>query len=265
MTVTLGANSLYFNKVKAMVPGLAGRRVYRDDGTLPQLWPGTQQGSEWNWWPGQRVVFSVRPDPAELAAGQLDAQVRAFVATAPPGSCLTSYHEAGSLDHGRAYADLSKQTICDVHVRMHELCRDSNVAYGTITCGPPAYMYQWVPGPGYPMDWYGVDIWDGPNWRANASAPLNVPALHARLEQNLQYAQERSGQAHPVLHVPETNSQYPAMRPGWMECIGEWMSRNGGQLMCTHWAADGPLSGDFPAGDTALITALNSIVTEYGP
>jgi hypothetical protein len=264
MTVTLGANSLYFDEVKAVVPGLAGRRVYRDDGTLPQVWPGTQEGSAWNWWPGQRVIYSVRPDPAELAAGQLDAQVRAFVATAPPRSCLTSYHEAGALDHGQAYANLSRQTIRDVHVRMHYLCQGSNVAYGTITCGPPAQMYQWVPEPGYPMDWYGVDIWDGPNWRADATAALNVAALNARLAENLQYAQDRSGQADPVLHVPETNSQYPAMRPGWLDAIAEWMSMNGGQLMCTHWDPGGPLSGAFPADDAALIAALNYVVTQYG-
>jgi len=264
MTVTLGANSHFFDRVKAVVPGLAARRVYRDDGTLPQLWPGAQEGSADNWWPGQRVIYSVRPDPAELAAGSLDAQVRAFVATAPPGSCLTSYHEAGSLDKGQAYAGLSMQTIRNVHVRMQDLCRGSNVAYGTITCGPPADKYRWVPRPAYPMDWYGVDIWDGPNWRADASAPLNAAALRARLDQNLQYAQDRSGQANPVLHVPETNSQYPAKRGEWLECVAEWMSQNGGQLMCTYWNPEGGLSGDFPGDDTALITSLNNIVTEYG-
>jgi len=264
MTVTLGANSDYFGRVKAVVPGLVGRRVYRDDGTLPEVWPGTQEGSAGNFWPGQRVIYSVRPDPTELIAGNLDAQVRALVATAPPGACLTSYHEAGALDHGQAYSSVSHQAMRDVHIRMHDLCQGSNVAYGTITCGPPAQMYRWVPGPGYPMDWYGVDIWDGPNWRADASAPLNVPALHARLDQNLQYAQNGSGQAHPVLHVPETNSQYPAKRAEWLECIAEWMSQNGGQIMCTHWDADGPLSGDFPVSDEVLIAALNEIVAQYG-
>ncbi len=264
MTVTLGANSDYFDKMKAVVPGLAARRVYRDDGTLPQSWPGTQESSTWDWWPGQRVIYSVRPDAAKLAAGQLDAKVRAFVATAPPGSCLTSYHEAGALQHGHAYAELSQQAIQDVHIKMHDLCKGSNVAYGTITCGPPPQMYQWVPGPGYPMDWYGVDIWDGPNWRADATAPLNVTALHARLEQNVQYAQDRLGKPGPVLHVPETNSQYPARRGEWLECIAEWLSQNGGQAMCTHWAVGGPLSGDFPAGDASLITTLNSIVRDYG-
>lgn len=111
ITVTLGANSDYFDKVQAVVPGLAARRVYRGDDTLPQSWPGTQQGSAWDWWPGQRVIYSVRPNAAELAAGHLDAQVRTLVATAPPGSCLTSYHEAGSLDHGQKYAELSPRSF----------------------------------------------------------------------------------------------------------------------------------------------------------
>jgi hypothetical protein len=256
VTVYLGSNSHYLDILKAAGIAATARRVYRDDGTLPQFWPGTQAGTD-NWWPGQHVIYSLRPSPDDVLAGHLDVQIKALVAQAPPGSFLTIWHEAGTLD----YPGLVDWKLRQAHVHMHELCKGSPVAYGVIICGPPAEKFAWVPMPDYPMDWYGVDIYDGPHYRLEDGS-LCLTKLYGRLDEFLAMARERSGQRWPVLTVPETNSSVQARRPEWFTAVTDWVRGHNGRHVCTFWNPTGPLSGDWVPGDTATIDALITLAAD---
>src|SRR5262249_53384721 len=131
----IGANAGWFTAVQAAVPAVTRRRVYYPDyNYIPQHWP-----------PGPTVSHApvpLRPGPADLLAGKLDRQIRAFLATAPPGSDLTTWHEAGNLAGYPGY--LTPATMRRVHTHMHRLCQRTNVRYGPILCMPPSSMPPWL-------------------------------------------------------------------------------------------------------------------------
>ncbi len=103
------------------------------------------------------MTLSIRPVPADLLAGQLDEKLKSFIASAPPGVKLSAWHEASNL---AGYPDyVNSDNMSAVHDYMQNLCRGSNVRYGSIICAVPSATKAWM---GTNLDWYGVDIYDFP-------------------------------------------------------------------------------------------------------
>jgi hypothetical protein len=240
----IGANEGWYTKVHAAVPAASCRRVYFPEyNYIPGQWPSTRNAST--------TLVSIRPVPADLLAGRHDTRIRAFLRTAPPGSDLTAWHEAGNLAGYPAY--ITAPTMRAVHAHLHRLCRHTNVRYGPILCMHPRDMLPWmVPG----LDWYGLDIYDWLEFR-HPDGSLNINgALYPRLAQWRAVIQQFTKTPSPVLNICETNSSRVEYRPEWFTAVARWMSRNGGQRMLTYWSKAHNDAGPWRPGDTAVINSL---------
>lgn len=245
----IGANAGWFTAVQAAVPAATRRRVYYPDyNYVPRHWPPGPTVS--------RALVSIRPVPADLLAGRLDHQIRAFLATAPPGSDLTTWHEAGNLAGYPAY--ITPATMRRVHRHMQRLCQRTNVRYGPILCMPPSSMPPWLV---HGMDWYGLDIYDWPQFHF-PHGPLDVHGrLYTRLNQWHKVIQKVTGRRHPVLSICETNSRHPAHRAKWFSALAHWLSHNGGRSLLTYWSASPHAVGPWLPRDRTAIAALRHAAT----
>jgi hypothetical protein len=242
--LVIGANEGWYTRVHNAVPAVSCRRVYiPDHNDIPAQWPSTGNA--------RTTLVSIRPVPADLLAGRLDARIRAFVRTAPPGSDLNAWHEAGNLAGYPSY--ITAPTMRAVHAHMHRLCRHTNVRYGPILCMPPRSMAPWmVPG----LDWYGLDIYDWLEFR-HPDGTLNIHgALYPRLAQWRAVIQQFTGNPSPVLNICETNTPRLEYRAQWFTAVAGWMSRNGGARMLTYWSRAHRNAGPWLPHDRAVIRSL---------
>src|SRR5690349_16083489 len=150
VSVLCGANSKAFDEMHDAGIDVRTFRAYRDKyNFIPTVWPTKPDV------PDAPVTLSIRPVPDDLLAGRLDDQLRQFIAAAPPGVKLSAWHEASNLG---TYPDyINAETMAAVHEYMQELCRGSNVRYGSIICAVPSETTAWM---GTNLDWYGLDVYD---------------------------------------------------------------------------------------------------------
>ncbi len=239
----VGANAPWFTQVQAAVPGVSCRRVYYGVyNYIPPSWPAAGAGVT--------ECVSIRPVPSTLLSGSLDAPLKAFIASAPPGSLLNAWHEAGNLAGYPAY--INPANMRSVHTYMNHLCEGSNVSYGPILCMHPDKMPIWmVPG----LGWYGLDIYDWPEFHFPGGGPLDIRGLlWPRFDQWKAVIQQVTGRRNPQLDICETNASDPSHRPKWMQAVAEWMAGNGGHRMITYWSRHGV--GPWLPQDQATISAL---------
>jgi hypothetical protein len=261
--VLLGCNAGVFGDVHAVVPGIKACRSFRDRvNHIPAKWPGAH-GEAY-------TVVSLRPDPRDLLAGRLDDQILPLLGTAPSGSQLTVWHEAGNLyKHNRS---ITPAAIRQSHVKMRNLCRHagSGVGYGCIIYGTIAEMDKWIPTASYPLDWYGIDIYDnlnsnnGGSFRA-ADGAVSFGKIKAYLDEYRALAQARTGLRYPRINVCEMNSPRVQYRPDFFKQVARWMNGNGGGQLCTFFKCGGNSGGRWLPDDQPTIDALNHIVSAYGP
>lgn len=218
--LVIGANEGWYTKVHNAVPAVSCRRVYiPGHNDIPAQWPSTGNA--------RTTLVSIRPVPADLLAGRLDTRIRAFVRTAPPGSDLNAWHEAGNLAGYPAY--ITAPAMRAVHAHMHRLCRNSNVRYGPILCMPPRSMAPWM--------------------------------LYPRLAQWRAVIQQFTNNPSPVLNICETNTPRLAYRAQWFTAVAGWMSRNGGGRMLTYWSRAHRNAGPWRPHDRAVIRSLRHAAT----
>jgi hypothetical protein len=245
----IGANEGWYTQVHAAVPAATCRRVYVPEyNYIPGQWPSTRTA--------RTTLVSIRPVPADLLAGRHDTRIKAFLRTAPPGSDLTAWHEAGNLAGYPSY--ITAPAMRAVHAHMHRLCRHTSVRYGPILCMHPRDMPPWmVPG----LDWYGLDIYDWLEFR-HPDGSLNIDgALYPRLNQWRAVIQQFTKTPSPVLNICETNSSRAEYRPEWFTAVARWMSLNGGQRMLTYWSKAHHDAGPWRPRDTAVISSLARAAT----
>ncbi|HUD38812.1 MAG TPA: hypothetical protein VMR14_18070 [Streptosporangiaceae bacterium] len=251
MTVLLGANARVFDPMREAGINALTWRAYRDQYNLiPKGWPVQESA------PDARPLLSIRPVPDDLLAGRLDDQLKTLIAMAPPGVRLSTWHEASNLAGYPGY--LNAATMTAVHEHMQELCRGSNVGYGSIICAVPSQTKPWM---GTGLDWYGLDVYDfgGGQFRNWWNGGISKAKLFARLDDMLDTCRELSGHDSPEIDICETNSPRPQYRAAWFALLAEWMSANGGRYMETFWNPSGPLSGPWLPDDERTIDALRSI------
>jgi hypothetical protein len=255
MGVLFGSNSRDFDAMNEAGITVRTFRAYRDQyNFIPTVWPSKETVPE------AKVTLSIRPLPDDLLAGRLDEQLKPFIAAAPPGMKLSAWHEASNLP---GYPDwLSPGGMTQVHHYMQELCRGSNVSYGSIICAVPSEVKAWM---GTGLDWYGLDVYDfGEGQFRDWHGGISRSKLFARLDDMRDTCRELTGRDAPEIDVCETNCPRPHHRAEWFELVAEWLYNNGGSRLQIFWNPSGPLSGPWRPDDEKTIAALRSISQTYG-
>ncbi|HET7016252.1 MAG TPA: hypothetical protein VFI65_20185 [Streptosporangiaceae bacterium] len=252
MTVLVGCNSRIFDAMHDAGINVRTFRAYRDKyNFIPASWPTKETVSD------ARVMLSIRPVPDDLLAGRLDDQLKGLIATAPPGVKLSAWHEASNL---AGYPDYirSDRGMSAVHEYLQNLCRGSNVSYGSIICAVPSKVKSWM---GAGLDWYGLDVYDfgGGQFRSLWTGGISKSKLFTRLDDMLDTCRQLSASDSPEIAICETNSPRPRYRAQWFTLLAEWMSANGGGYLETFWNPNGPLSGPWLPDDSRTIDALRAI------
>lgn len=256
MSILFGCNSRDFDAMNDAGIAVRTFRAYRDQyNFIPTVWPAKESVPE------ARVTLSIRPVPDDLLAGRLDAQLKGLIAAAPPGVKLSAWHEARNLP---GYPDyLSAASMSAVHQYMQELCRGSDVRYGSIICDVPSEAKAWM---GTGLDWYGLDIYDFSEgqFRDSPDGGISRAKLFARLGDMLDTCRELSGRDAPEIDICETNCPRPEYRADWFTLLAEWLDGHGGHRLQIFWNPSGPLSGPWLPDDEQTIAALRSISRTYG-
>jgi hypothetical protein len=252
--ILLGSNSKVFDPM--LDAGIAVRtfRAYRDQfNFIPTVWPSKDSVPE------ARVTLSIRPLPEDLLAGKLDDQLRSLIAAAPPGVKLSAWHEASNLP---GYPDwVTARRIAPVHQYLQEMCRGSNVRYGSIICAVPSSVKAWM---GTGLDWYGLDVYDfGEGQFRHWTGGLSKSKLFGRLDDMLDTCRGLAGRDDPEIDICETNSPRAGHRAEWFDLLAQWLAANGGRCLQTFWNPSGELSGPWRPDDEQTIAALRSIATTY--
>jgi hypothetical protein len=219
---------------------------------------------------------------------------------------LTAWHEAGNL-----YTDASTwgqygvvpgahttingvslsaaQIVRSMHVMLQGLCAEQatayptlpRVEYGSIIYGDISKMasetgptLNWVPDAGYPLDWYGIDVYyegDGPGSTCTHPDLATYALVSQYLGGFLTMARSRSGLTWPQINVCESNANAAddSDRPGYFKNLALWLYNNGGRRMLTFFPGSaGPHSVTWEyVADAAVpytINALNYIQATYG-
>jgi hypothetical protein len=250
MSILLGSNSREFDPMLAAGIGVRTFRAYRDQyNFIPTVWPAKDSV------PDAPVTLSIRPVPDDLLAGRLDDQLKTFIAAARPGVKLTAWHEPSNLPGYPAW--LTPQSVTAVHQYMQDLCRGSNVRYGSIICAVPSATKAWM---GTGLDWYGLDIYDFPEGQFRSLlGKISRDKLFARLDDMLMTSREMSGRDAPQIDICETNSPRQGHRAEWYTLLAEWLAANGGERLLLFWNPSGSLSGPWLPDDQAAISALRQI------
>jgi len=254
VSVLLGANSRVFDPMYEAGIQVRTFRAYRDKyNFVPTAWPAKETV------PQARVTLSIRPVPDDLLAGRLDEQLSSFIASAPPGVKLSAWHEASNL---AGYPDyVNARNMAAVHDHMQNLCRGSNVRYGSIICAVPSATKAWM---GTNLDWYGLDIYDfdGGQFRGWTGG-LSKSRLFARLDDMRDTCRQLTGRDAPEIDICETNSPRIRHRPEWFALLADWLAGNGGERLLTFWNPSGPLSGPWLPDDEKTVDSLRSASVTY--
>jgi hypothetical protein len=251
MSILFGSNSSVFDAMHAAGINVRTFRAYRDQHNfVPTAWPAKESV------PDARVTLSIRPVPADLLAGRLDGPLRALIAAAPAGVKLSAWHEASNLPGYPGFVTAGSMSA--VHAYMQDLCRGSQVRYGSIICAVPSETTAWM---GTGLDWYGLDIYDFDEgqFRDGPDGGISREKLFARLDDMLATCRELSGRHAPEIDICETNCPRRAYRADWFALVAEWLSGRGGGRLQTFWNPTGPLSGPWLPDDDATIERLRSV------
>jgi hypothetical protein len=230
--------------------------LYQFDAAGKMVWPPTDGPIPARWGPPPAYApnavwcLTLYPNADQLLTGQLDAQIKTFVNSAPAGklSFLTAYAEADGSNEQWKPVGIDHAKMMAIHAKMYQLCFGTNVRYGIVVCGTGATSKAYMQAP---CSWLGLDIyqWGDP---------------FAMLDQFLANAQAASGYPKPSLMIAETNTNVPALRPEWFLKVFTWLKNyelRGGNVraMMQYWNPGGPLSGPWLPTDTATINALKAI------
>jgi hypothetical protein len=219
-----GCNQNHYPEMAAQVP----MTMVRSFKGLSDTWPVMPDGLP--------ALLSMRPDPALLLAGKLDAQITGMLNTAPADSMLTAWHEANVDGTG-----LDAPTARKVHSHMLALCKRvaPQIPYGVITTMGASASWA-IEGLGF----YGIDLYD----------------IHGTTDPGSTLDRMSRFPPGPRL-VAETNSSDVTHRPAWFREVYEWHARHHGLAMLTFWNPTGPLSGPW-VDDPATIYALRRIAAD---
>lgn len=230
------------------------RRYFEAVNSIPKDWKAAACHSHY-------VTMSIRPNPDDLLHNRripdngsgfttLDGQITHLLRTCPDHAELTCWHEAQGDNPLRYPRYITAANMRAVHAHVHKLCAktpDANggrVKYGCILTGPVGTNAHWL---GRGLDWYGIDIYDGPKFQ-HPDGQLNRSAILGRMTHNLDAWRAAAGKHAVSVRITETNSAHDNHRKNWMLFLSEWMAAHNGYRIVTFW--DGTLSGPWPPSRT---------------
>ncbi len=243
--ITWGVNRNFFAAFKHKVPLARAVRVYYDaENVFPSSWP--QRAGKGAW-----VTLSIRPNPADLLSGKLDAKLKALIASAPPNSELAVWHEnypGNPLHYPRSVNN--PQAAVAMQRYMERLVKGTHVRFGVIISGPARNEMAWI---ARGLDWYGVDLYDNKRYW-NRDHTLSKAKIWARMNANLTAFKKASGEQHPLIRLDETNTPWDNHRQRWFLWTAQWFGTHDGSRparIMTYWNPDhgqasGGLSGPWP-------------------
>jgi hypothetical protein len=233
-----------------------GARVYLnaakpEPGPVPKAWPVLKDASA-------RACVSIRSEPISVVEGHLDAELIAFLKSAPPGppSLLGLWHEASSMNYPIHPANLRG---AQSHIQKLARNHHANVKVGAIENATISEKKSriWM---ARNLDFYCCDIYD--NRDCNA-----VPS--AQLDQFHGYCDALMDSGSATIGVTETNSRCEKRRPYWFTHVWSWLHSHGftsdQTSFLTYWNPKGPESGPWLPGDRATIDALYGILGKSSP
>jgi hypothetical protein len=236
------------------VPGLRGVRMY---GAKP-----TGMNSETdhiaNRWPSPPVanagpiVYSIYPVPEHVFSGSLNKTLESLIASAPPNSYLTAWHEALSLPFPKY---INSANMFKLHAHLNAMTKGTHVTYGSMFGGPRptglTALFKSVPPN---LGFYGLDLYE----------PDGLNKGLARLDEFIRQAKLKDTKEHyPKLMLPECNTHKDVNRPEWFTRVCERMHIYGSHSIgvLTFWKPGGPLGGKWEPTDKKTIAAMNKITT----
>ncbi len=223
--VTIGVNRNDWTRFKAAIPRARDVRVYYDaENVFPATWP-TQAKGAW-------VTLSLRPNPADLLSGKLNARLRALLASAPAHAELTFWHENEPGDPLKYSRSVNNARTNIAMLKYGEkLVKGTKVKFGQIICAPAIRMRTWI-APG--LDWYGVDIFANPNFE-NPDKTLSKAKLWVRLNNDEAVFRAKTGRRWPPVRFDESNARHDWHRKNWFTYLAEWLRGHGGGRLLTRW------------------------------
>jgi hypothetical protein len=259
----LGSNADVFKDIKdgetisgvkyPGVPGLRGIRMYGVQPTgknkqtdhIRSTWPTPPVAH-----PGP-IVYSIYPVPEHVFNGSLNKTLESLIASAPPNSYLTAWHEALSLPFPKY---INSANMFRLHAHLNAMTKGTHVTYGSMFGGPrptglPALFKSVPPNLGF----YGLDLYETDG----------IDNGVARLDQFIAMAKPKDPKSHyPKLMLPECNTPKVAMRPAWFTAVCERMHTYGSHSIgvLEFWNPTGPLSGPWLPKDKKFIAAMNNII-----
>ena len=260
----LGSNADVFKDIKdgetisgvkyPGVPGLRGIRMY---GVQPT---GTNKQTDHirNTWPTPPVanpgpiVYSIYPVPEHVFSGSLNKTLESLIASAPPDSYLTAWHEALSLPFPKY---INSANMFKLHAHLNAMTKGTHVTYGSMFGGPrPTGLQTLFKSVPPNLGFYGLDLYETDGLEKGL----------ARLDQFIRQAKFKDTKAHyPKLMLPECNTPRKAERPEWFTKVCQRMHVYGSHSIgvLTFWNPTGPLSGPWDPQDRNTIAAMNDITT----
>lgn len=193
-----GAFAAMLSDPPVITPAPTAVRWYMDAVTYPNTtgystfnWPNitTQYGS-----PAHALV-SIRPDIAMLNAGAFDADLSAFMVSAPggPASLLTIWHEAATFNLSNPNYPQDSASFITALTHLQKLASgkippypSTDVRIGVIDVNPSALPLKKYPSKptdaqdvynlwmAANLDWYGCDLYDNANFDLSAFGELNA-------------------------------------------------------------------------------------------
>ncbi len=257
----LGSNAKVFTDIKygekisgvqyPGVPGLRGVRIY---GLQPDG-PGKETDRIAKTWPAPPVanagpiVYSIYPVPEHVFNGDLHDALKELIDSAPPGSYLTTWHEALSLPYPPY---ITSDNMYKLHAHMNAMVAGTGVTYGSIFGGGDlGTLFKSVPPN---LGFYGLDLY------GNEGTEKGL----ARLEQFITLAKRKDTKTpgYPKLLIPECNTPVKTQRPDWFKSVCRRMHTYGAHSIgvLTFWNPAGPLSGPWDPTDTKTIAAMNDVI-----
>ena len=242
--VTIGVNRNDWTRFKAAIPRARDVRVYYDaENVFPATWPTRAKGA----W----VTLSLRPKPADLLSGKLNARLKALLASAPAHSELTFWHEnepGDPLKYSRSVNNI--RTNIAMLEYGEKLVKGTKVKFGQIICAPAIRMRKWI---ARGLDWYGVDIFANPNFE-NPDKTLSKAKLWVRLNNDDVVFRAKTGRRWPAVRFDESNARRDSHRKNWFTYLAEWLRGHGGGRLLTRWTTTRTkLAGPWPPSKPVIM------------